>query len=131
MKLRDGVLLIVLVLLFVILAYLLSSKNPKKGLFAPILVPIRGWFGGHGHSGGNSVVVVGGAGGAGGGGGGGGSSGGGGGGGGSSGGGGGAGGNGDGDGDAGGDAPQLPGPIVIPGNVPLPPIQGPFSLMNN
>ena len=67
MKLRDGVLLIVLVLLFVILAYLLSSKNPKKGLFAPILVPIRGWFGGHGHSGGNSVVVVGGAGGAGGG----------------------------------------------------------------
>ena len=30
MKLRDGVLLVVLVLIFVILAYLLSSKNPKR-----------------------------------------------------------------------------------------------------
>ena len=30
MKLRDGILLVVLVLLFVILAYLVSSKNPKQ-----------------------------------------------------------------------------------------------------
>ena len=44
MKLRDGVLLVVLVLLFVILAYLVSSKNPKQSFLAPVIVPIRGFF---------------------------------------------------------------------------------------
>jgi len=44
MKLRDGVLLVVLVLLFIILAYLVSSKNPKKSFLAPVLVPMRGFF---------------------------------------------------------------------------------------
>ena len=68
MKLRDGLLLIVLVLLVVILAYLISGKNPKKGGFlAPIIYPIRTWFGGVRGNGGNThITVVGGAGGGGG-----------------------------------------------------------------
>jgi len=65
MKLRDGILLVVLVLLFVILAYLVSSKNPKQGFLAPVLVPMRGFFrygpafgGNRGHT---TVVVNGGS----------------------------------------------------------------------
>jgi hypothetical protein len=58
MKLRDGVLLVVIVLLFVILAYLLSSKNPKQSQLAPIFVPIRSWFGpAYGGNRGPTVVV--------------------------------------------------------------------------
>jgi len=60
MKLRDGVLLVILVLLFVILAYLISGKNPKRSFLAPLILPIRGWFGGYGGHGGNTTVVVGG-----------------------------------------------------------------------
>ena len=44
MKLRDILLVVVIVLLFVILAYMLSSKNPKQNLLAPIIMPIRGFF---------------------------------------------------------------------------------------
>jgi hypothetical protein len=58
MKLRDGVLLVVIVHLFVILAYLLSSKNPKQSPLAPIFVPIRTWFGpAYGGNRGPTVVV--------------------------------------------------------------------------
>ena len=45
MKLRDGVLLVVLVLLFVILAYLVSSKNPKQSFLAPIIFLLRFGYG--------------------------------------------------------------------------------------
>ena len=44
MKLRDVLLSVLIVLLFVILAYLISSKNPKQSFLAPILVPMRGFF---------------------------------------------------------------------------------------
>lgn len=61
MKFTDVALTVLIVLGVVIIIFLLSSKNPKQGLVAPLVVPVRtffGYLGGHGRS--TTINIVGG-----------------------------------------------------------------------
>ena len=59
MKFSDVALTVLIVLAVVILIFLLSSKNPKEGVVAPLVVPVRtffGYLGGRGGNGGDTHV---------------------------------------------------------------------------
>ena len=59
MKYSDVALTILIALAFVILMFLISSKNPERGLVAPLVVPVRTFFGYlGGHRGSTTVNVV-------------------------------------------------------------------------
>ena len=61
MKFSDLALTVLIVMVIVILVFLLSSKNPKQGVVAPLVVPVRtffGYLGGHGKS--TTINIVGG-----------------------------------------------------------------------
>ena len=59
MKYSDVALTILIGLAFVILMFLISSKNPERGLVAPLVVPVRTFFGYlGGHRGSTTVNVV-------------------------------------------------------------------------
>jgi hypothetical protein len=61
MKFSDVALTVLIVLVMVILVFLLSSTNPKEGVVAPLVVPVRtffGYLGGRGKS--TTINIVGG-----------------------------------------------------------------------
>ena len=61
MKFSDVALTVLIVMVIVILVFLLSSKNPKQGVVAPLVVPVRtffGYLGGRGKS--TTINIVGG-----------------------------------------------------------------------
>jgi hypothetical protein len=60
MKFSDVALTVLIVLVMVILVFLLSSTNPKEGVVAPLVVPVRtffGYLGGRGKS--TTINIVG------------------------------------------------------------------------
>ena len=61
MKFSDVALTVLIVLVMFILVFLLSSTNPKEGVVAPLVVPVRtffGYLGGRGKS--TTINIVGG-----------------------------------------------------------------------
>ena len=59
MKFRDVALTVLIVLAVVILIFLLSSRNPKEGVVAPLVVPVRTFFGYlGGRRGGNTNIKI-------------------------------------------------------------------------
>ena len=61
MNFSDVALTVLIVMVIVILVFLLSSKNPKQGVVAPLVVPVRtffGYLGGRGKS--TTINIVGG-----------------------------------------------------------------------
>ena len=59
MKFSDVALTVLIVLAVVILVFLLSSKNPKEGVAAPLIVPVRTFFGYlGGRRGGNTHIKI-------------------------------------------------------------------------
>ena len=61
MKFSDVALTVLIVMVMVILVFLLSSTNPKEGVVAPLVVPVRtffGYLGGRGKS--TTINIVGG-----------------------------------------------------------------------
>ena len=59
MKFRDVALTVLIVLAVVILVFLLSSRNPKEGVVAPLVVPVRTFFGYlGGRRGGNTNIKI-------------------------------------------------------------------------
>ena len=63
MKTRDRNLLILVIILvscFAALFILLSNKDSKQNILSPVVLPIRGFFGGNRGSNSNTTVVVGG-----------------------------------------------------------------------
>ena len=62
MKFSDVALTVLIVMVMVILVFLLSSTNPKEGVVAPLVVPVRtffGYLGGRGKS--TTINIVGGS----------------------------------------------------------------------
>ena len=60
MKFSDVALTVLIVLAVVILIFLISSRNPKEGVVAPLVVPVRtffGYLGGRGR-GGNTKIKI-------------------------------------------------------------------------
>ena len=59
MKFSEVALTVLIVLAVVIVVILLSSKNPERGLVAPLVVPVRtffGYLGGRGGNGGDTHI---------------------------------------------------------------------------
>ena len=60
MKFSEVALTVLIVLAVVIVVILLSSKNPERGLVAPLVVPVRtffGYLGGRGRGGNTNIKI--------------------------------------------------------------------------
>lgn len=58
MKFSDVALTVLIVMVIVILVFLLSSKNPKQGVVAPLVVPVRTFFGHLGGRGKSTTINI-------------------------------------------------------------------------